>query len=89
MRYTRDSDMESAIYQVCAAKFMAERAPGVGKHTLVLCLRDDGQTKWIFKTHIQQIRDFWEKHGRPKVPAKSAINEVVKPITEHQRWTEF
>jgi hypothetical protein len=84
--YTRETDMESAIYQVCAAKFMAERAPGVGKHTLVLCLRDDGQTKWIFKSHIKQIRDFWEEHGRPKTPEKAAIDTVLKPITEHQKW---
>lgn len=87
--YTRDTDLESAIYQVCAAKFMAERAPGVGKHTLVLCLRDDGKTKWIFKTHIKQIRQFWEERGRPQIPPKADINAVLTPITDHQQWLEF
>jgi hypothetical protein len=84
--YTRECGIESAVYQVCAAKFMAERAPGVGSNTLVLCLRDDGTTKWIFKSHLQMIRDFWAEHGRPRNPTNDRVAATITPILEQQKW---
>jgi len=87
-RYTRQSSVAAAIYHVCAAKFMSEGAPGVGAQTLVLCLNEDGRTKWIFKTHVEQIRKLWEEHGRPKTPADSRIAETMAPILQQQPWRE-
>jgi hypothetical protein len=88
--YNRQRHLAEAVYHVCAAKFMAEasRAPGVGKATLVLCMRPDGKTKWIFKTHIEWIRRCWDEHGRPRVPSDEQIEQVIQPILTQQEWTD-
>jgi hypothetical protein len=84
--YTRDVTLAEAVYQVCAAKFMAEKSLGVGSETLVLCLGEDGKTKWIFKSHIKQIRTIWERDGRPRMPTKDVIAQTIQPILDHQEW---
>jgi hypothetical protein len=86
--YTRETTIESAIYHVCAAKFMAEKSLGVGKATIVLCMADDGRPRWIFKRHIDFIRALWERSGKPRTPESSEIVDVVAPILESQKWLD-
>ena len=81
-------DLNHAIYRVCAAKFMAEKALGVGKETMVLCLRNDGRKKWIFKRAIKPIRALWEKQGRPRIPPETAMAKALTRINEELEWLE-
>jgi len=86
--YTRERTVAEAVYQVCAAKFMAERsgAAGVGRDTLVLCLDETGRKKWIFKGHIEMIRALWEREGQPRIPPTNQIVDTIEPILKHQKW---
>ena len=78
--------VDKAIYQVCAAKFMAEKTNGVGDQTIVLCLREDGKTKWIFKRHVEMIRKLWEKEGSPRIPSDEHLKATIEPILRQQQW---
>jgi hypothetical protein len=78
--YRRETNLSTAIYQACSAKFMSERALGVGHQTLVVCLREDGSTCWIFGRGLDRIRKLWESEGRPRVPAEEKIVEAVAPL---------
>ena len=82
-------DLDRAIYHVCVAKFMAEKSIGVGPETMVLCLNEDGKTKWIFKRHIELVRRLWKKKGRPRDPSERAISETLTPILNQQEWQEL
>ena len=84
--FDRLCDLNQGIYQVCVAKFMAERAIGVGKETMVLCLNEDGKTRWIFKRHIEQIRDLWKNEGRSRQPSQASMNSTIGPILTQQEW---
>lgn len=65
---TTDRTFYETIFNVCAAKFMAEKASDVGKVTYVLCKK---QGSFMFAHGygmIEEIREAWEKNGCPRVP---------------------
>jgi len=70
---TASTRLETAIYQVCAAKFMAESSPGVGRSTFVQVntLEDKRGGYMINPDTIVKIRNLWDRHGKPRVPAKA------------------
>lgn len=70
-RYFIRHSCRSAIYEVCAAKFMAESAMGVGKDTAVIALRRDGSTAFLNISDVQAIRSLWEREGQPRLPTIS------------------
>lgn len=56
--------LESIVYELCGAKFAAERAPSVGTETIVLVRRDDNKIAMLFdKT--------WRSHARSGPPRRS------------------
>jgi len=81
--------LDQAIYHVCVAKFMAEKSLGSGKETMVLCLHEDGKTKWLFKRAIEPIRKLWEQEGRPRVPSSDKIATAIRPILNRLEWQDL
>jgi len=67
---------ESILYDLCAAKFMAESAEGVGEATNILVHRFGERPKFMPDAGVKAMRDAWEKHGRPRTP--EGIAEIVK-----------
>jgi hypothetical protein len=66
--YSRLFGVNRAIYQVCEAKFMAEKAVGVGRITL-MSVRRFGQTdKSVYEHNIDVIRESWDAYGKPRIP---------------------
>jgi hypothetical protein len=65
---TIDKGTPEAIFTVCAAKFAAERIPGVGKETFLFVKRPGCKAftrpSWLLPT----IRDVWEKQGQARMP---------------------
>jgi len=66
-----DLPLARVLYHVCEAKFMAESALGVGKHTTVRVLTYDSR-EWdhteLNEASIETIRNVWEKEGKARVP---------------------
>jgi len=63
-----DRNIYDTIYNVCAAKFMAERASGVGRESY-LYARIPGSVAFSHSySMLGRIRDAWEKQGCPKMP---------------------
>jgi len=58
----------SVMYHVLEAKFMAESADGVGKHTLLNISGADGPPTALTEAGIENIRKVWAQSGRPRVP---------------------
>jgi 20S proteasome alpha/beta subunit len=66
-----EMQLARVLYHVCEAKFMAESAPGVGKHTVVKILNSTMPVKQpseLSEDFIAKIRNDWEREGRPRVP---------------------
>lgn len=87
--YDTMCDLGQAIYRVCAAKFMAEKSVGVGRETVVMCLREDGKTKLMFKRAIEPIRKLWEEEGRPRLPSEEHINARIGSIESQLPWIDL
>lgn len=70
-----DKTLEETIFNVCAAKFAAERY-GVGKHTYLFVKRR-GSIMFSWKSGmLEDIRKAWEEKGAPRVPA--GVIEAIK-----------
>lgn len=65
--HNREGSLEQAIYNVCEAKFWAEKAPGVGKHTTVLVIDQQQFLKPVPVEVVARIRGEWERDGRPSL----------------------
>ena len=63
-----DCSLSETIYNICAAKFMAEKSDGVGEYSALYARRQGSS----FFSHgfgmLEEIRQAWEKDGCPKVP---------------------
>lgn len=73
-----EMELARVLYHVCEAKFMAESAGGVGKHTVVKVLNAATPVKApseLSEDFIAAIRSDWEKEGMPRVP-KSTLAEI-------------
>lgn len=88
----RHVPFEYALYAVAAAKFSAESCDGVGRTTAMVVThksesKDDKGYKFIQPSQLDQLRELWERHSRPRVPNEafqtlSAIaQEVVGEVT--------
>ena len=66
-----EMELARVLYHVCEAKFMAESAPGVGKHTVVKIATSTGRMDaYEASTElIGGIRTAWEREGKPRVPS--------------------
>jgi hypothetical protein len=63
------SSLPQTVFNLSAAKFMAERSPGVGKETFLYFKRPGSvASRWIGGL-LEGLRDNWEKDGRPKMSA--------------------
>ncbi len=68
-QFVGQMSLAECVYQVCAAKFMAETVRTVGRKTfLVIYGPNDGQVRFIFASDEQKIRDAWENEGAPRQP---------------------
>jgi hypothetical protein len=56
------------LYNVLAAKFMAETARDVGKGTFVVVIERGNKVKFLKPLEIKKVRDMWEKEGAPRIP---------------------
>lgn len=83
--YSVNADMQTAIYQVCVAKFAAEKADAVGQTTIVACLAADGRTGWVEGDPIEALRKIWNEAGRPRLPA----TERIAYLTDAVRWSDL
>jgi hypothetical protein len=84
-----NSEMElpEVLYRVCEAKFMAESALGVGRHTYVNIARV-GEA--MSATHlsdyvVNSVRNAWEKEGKPRIPR--GIVDELRPLLRRSRPT--
>lgn len=75
---TLPGDELKSLYRVCAAKFMAESAIGVGRVTGLIYFRKDGSAGAVDDSDIRPIRELWQKEGKPHTP--SQIKESADPI---------
>jgi hypothetical protein len=71
-------NFESVLYDLCAAKFMAETEPSVGQATNVLVHRFGRKTRMLSDDGVKKLRELWETSGRPRTP--SGVVETVKSL---------
>ena len=71
-----DRTMEETLFNVCAAKFAAERSDGVGQHTYLFVKRF-GSAAFTWRSGmIEELRKAWDEQGCPRVP--SGIAEKIR-----------
>lgn len=72
------------IFNVCAAKFMAEKASDVGKATYLLCKKQGSSAFAYAYGIIEAMRRAWDEHGCPRVPERivETIEKVYHPRCE-------
>jgi hypothetical protein len=62
------SSLTDCIYRVSEAKFLGQRAPGVGQQTFVTVLSSDCKWNGITPRKMDKIQELWEEKGQPPVP---------------------
>jgi len=67
--FCKSEVFENTLYRVCAAKFIAENAPGVGMETTVAWMDRDGSIGGMYDQGVKQLRDVWSTSGQPPVPS--------------------
>jgi hypothetical protein len=65
------------IYRLCAAKFAAGTATGVGKATLVTVMDKDGNERMFTSPMVDELKAVWEEEQRNPTPTK-AFNIIAK-----------
>jgi hypothetical protein len=89
---TRDSSLSETLYNVAAAKFMAEKSQGqfVGETTTMHVSwkseSDDPERpagNFLEMNEVDALRKIWEEHGRPRTPSagRSRGMEIAQRIT--------
>lgn len=75
---SRYDSLLMGIYYVAEAKFMAESAQGVGKHTPIMILKADGTYGYLTDASTNVIRKIWENEGKPPMPnnLETRIGEI-------------
>lgn len=82
-QYNQLFPMSASIYHICEAKFMAERAPGIGKESFIFVYNKENGFVWYPAKEVDKVRECWEKFGRPSRPPQ-AIAELEKLINQHR-----
>ena len=84
--------LRQSIINVCCAKFMAERVPGVGKSTHLFVKRQGyPMYGYVGMDIVKEIRKAWELDGCPRVPTGilerlQAVN--ISFLTGEPNWDE-
>src|ERR1700728_2840205 len=82
-----DLPLARVLYHICEAKFMAESALGVRKHTTVRVLTHDSN-QWdhteLNKASIESIRTVWEREGKARVPQAAIV--VLELAALRKKW---
>ena len=61
--------LDQTVFNLCAAKFMAEHSPGVGKDTFLYFKRPGSvASRWVAGL-LENLREIWETDSKPKVTA--------------------
>jgi hypothetical protein len=67
------SDIDKLIYRICEAKLFAEKAPGVGKGTILSLLECAAPTYQVREQYVNfdwdAFRAAWEKEAQPTMPS--------------------
>ena len=63
-----EKTLEETIFNVCAAKFSAERSDGVGKHTYLFAKRFNSVMFSWNAGMMEEIRKAWDEKCCPRVP---------------------
>jgi hypothetical protein len=67
--FVRSKDLNEIVYRLCAAKFAAESAPGVGEETFVFGLSRAGKDVTVMIPYaIPNLREIWKAQGQPPIP---------------------
>jgi hypothetical protein len=76
--YDGDLPRDDLIYRVCEAKFLGEKAPGVGKRSFVDVIAPDGTHQGLFPEFVEPLKAIWKKEGSPPIPpaARLAIAKI-------------
>jgi hypothetical protein len=80
-----EMDRARVLYHVCEAKFMAESAVGVGKHTVVKVVGGQfgaSDPYQLSEEFISGIRTSWEQEGKPRIPSK-LTGEIESLLRKH------
>lgn len=72
--------LEEAMYRVLSAKFMSERASGVGQSTLVMLMRHGTPALIPDGDQIEAIRDMWDQEGCARLPEhyRERVKEILR-----------
>jgi hypothetical protein len=79
-----DRTFHETIFNVCAAKFMAERCAGVGKATYLYARKYGSNAFAYVSGMVEGIRASWDERGCPRVPEGliRSIGDVYHPRCE-------
>jgi ATP-dependent protease HslVU (ClpYQ) peptidase subunit len=81
--FAHEPDISETVYWSCAAKFVAEAAPGVGKQTHVMVV--DPYTNGFQLLHdVDALREVWRTKGRPKAPRPAL--KLVDRMIDNRMW---
>jgi hypothetical protein len=78
-------ELPRVLYHACEAKFMAESADGVGKHTVAKVASGAYGKMDAYEASealIRNIRTAWERDGKPRVPA-GVIEHLADDLKKH------
>jgi hypothetical protein len=76
-----DRTLEETLFNVCCAKFAAERSFGVGHHTYLNVTRH-GSAMFSWKSGmLEEIRKAWDERGSPRVPP--GIIDTIRACDPH------
>jgi hypothetical protein len=75
-------ELARVLYHALEAKFMAESAIGVGKHTTVKVIRAGVPDPYAATGLLTDIRAAWESDGKPRVPM-AAIEALRRELKSH------
>jgi hypothetical protein len=75
-----DMSWPNALLSVCAAKFFAERAEGVGRHSWVRIVSRQQDPVWMTSDEIAEIKQWWNKWAAPATPANDKQDWIREKI---------
>jgi 20S proteasome alpha/beta subunit len=86
-KYNTTCPTSDAVYRVTTAKFMSERADGVGIETFVMCLNPNGETCFLISGDVDaHIRNIWNEIGRPRLPKLDDVKAAIGPLVSKERF---
>ena len=79
-KYRAELPYEEALYRVLSAKFMSERASGVGDTTLVMLIRKNVPVIMPENDQTEAIREMWEQEGCARLPEhyRERVKEILR-----------